>query len=93
MRWTWDARKNRDNRRNHGLSFETAVLVFDDPHAASRRNPYPDEERWQTLGMVGNVLLLVIHTWPAGESEGYAGRIISARKATARERRLYEEEI
>ena len=90
MRWTWDSRKNRDNRRNHRLS---AVLVFDDPHAASCRNPYPDEERWQTLGMVGNVLLLVIQTWSARETGGYSGRIISARKATARERRLYEEEI
>ena len=73
MRWTWDSRKNRDNRRNHRLSFETAVLVFDDPHAASCRNPYPDEERWQTLGMVDNVLLLVIHTWSARETAGYPG--------------------
>ena len=92
MGWTWDPRKNHDNKRNHGLSFETAVLVFDDPHAASSRNPYPDEERWQTLGMVGNVLLLVIHTWSARETGGHVGRIISARKATTRERRLYEEE-
>ena len=59
-------------------------------HAETRTS---DEERWQTLGMVGNVLLLVIHTWPAREVGGYAGRIISARKATARERRLYEEDI
>ena len=52
MRWTWDHNKNRTNKRTHGLSFETAQLVFDDPLAASRRDPYPDEQRWQTIGMV-----------------------------------------
>ena len=36
MRFTWDERKNRHNRFKHKLSFETAMLVFDDPHALSR---------------------------------------------------------
>jgi uncharacterized protein len=45
------------------------------------------------IGLVGSVLLLVIHTWPKAESEEGepVGRIISARKATARERKAYEE--
>lgn len=93
MRWTWDPDKNRANRQAHGLSFETAQLVFDDALAASRPDPYPDEERWQTMGMVGNVVLIVAHAWPEPEPAGgeEVGRIISARKATARERRSYEE--
>jgi len=41
--------------------------------------------------MVGPVLLLVVHTWPEGD-EAPVGRIVSARKATAQERKAYEEE-
>jgi len=75
------------------LSFETAQRVFDDPLHASKPDPHPDGDRWHTIGLVGSVLLLVIHTWPEAEGEGGEpiGRIISARKATARERRAYEE--
>ncbi len=92
MRWTWDPDKAAANRAKHGLSFETAVLVFDDPLHASKPDPHPDEDRWQTIGLVGPVLLVVVHTWP-DDSEGGepVGRIISARKATARERKAYEE--
>jgi uncharacterized DUF497 family protein len=78
----------------HGLSFEAAQLVFDDPLAASRRDMYLGEERWQTVGVIGSVVVLVIHTWPemnpkTGEE---TGRIISARKATRYERKAYEDE-
>ncbi len=91
MRWTWDPNKNRVNIRVHGLSFETARLVFDDPLAASRPDPY--EQRWQTIGMIGEVVVLVVHTWPRRDSAiaEDVGRIISARKATPHERRTYEE--
>jgi uncharacterized DUF497 family protein len=67
--------------------------VFDDPFHASRPDTHPDGDRWQTIGRVGPVLVLVIHTLQAGNSEEdeSVGRIISARKATARERRVYEE--
>ncbi len=93
MRWIWDPDKAAANRTKHGLSFETAVLVFDDPFHASKPDPHPDGDRWHTIGLVGPVLLLVIHTLPAGdfETDEAAGRIISARKATARERKVYEE--
>jgi uncharacterized DUF497 family protein len=40
------------------------------------------------MGIIGNVVVFVVHTWP--ESEDGVGRIISARKATAHERRAYE---
>lgn len=46
-----------------------------------------------TIGLVGSVLVLVVHTWPEAEPEEGepVGRIISARKATAHERKIYEE--
>jgi uncharacterized DUF497 family protein len=94
VRWTWRAEKNRTNKRDHhGLSFETARLVFDDPLAVSRLDPHPNGDRWQTVGAVGSIHLFVVHTWPEKEiaSGEEIGRIISARKATAHERRAYEE--
>lgn len=95
MQWTWDWRKNRANKRNHKLSFETATLVFNDPHAASQLDPNSDEWRWQTIGLVGGVTVLVIHTHPEPDpaTGRQVGRIISARRATPRERRAYEEGI
>ena len=93
MRWTWDPAKNRINRRSHGINFEAAIYVFDDPLAATREDPYPYEQRWRTIGMVGTQVLMVVHTWPAFDTdtgEGI-GRIISARKATRHEREAYEE--
>ena len=93
LRWAWDDRKSLANRRKHGLGFETARLVFDDPLAASRQDLHGDEERWKTIGMIGSIVVIVAHTWPGADSETdeEIGRIISARKATAHERRLYEE--
>lgn len=93
MRWTWDPDKNEANRRAHGLSFETTMLVFDDPLAATRGDPYPYERRWRTMGMVATVIVMVVHTWPAADPETGegVGRIISARKATRHERESYEE--
>jgi uncharacterized DUF497 family protein len=92
MSWAWDPRKDAANRRKHGLSFDTAQLVFDDPFQLSRPDPHRDGNRWQTLGAIGRTVLFVVHTEPvepptAGEP---VGRIISARKATPRERRAYE---
>ena len=93
MRWTWDLNKAAANRAKHRLSFETAVLVFDDPFHISKPDPHPDGDRWQTIGLVGPVFLLVVHTWPEMEpdSDEPTCRLISARKATARERKAYEE--
>jgi uncharacterized DUF497 family protein len=81
LRWIWNPEKAAANRAKHGLSFETAVHVFDDPLQASKPDPHPDGDRWQTIGAVGPVLLIVIHTWPEVDSEenDSVGRIISAR--------------
>ena len=91
--WTWSDHKNRLNREKHGVGFETAELVFDDPHALSRPDLHPDGDRWQTVGLIGRVTIIVVHTWPEPDDEGNeaVGRIISARKATTHERRAYEE--
>ena len=62
MRWTWDEKKNRKNELKHGLDFETAELVFDDPLAVSRSDFYPAEERWQTVGAIERAIVLVVHT-------------------------------
>ena len=92
MHWVWTDEKNRINTRDHRLSFATAQLVFRDPLAASRRDPHPDEERWQTIGLIGHVVVFVVHTWPEPDphTREEVGRLISARKATAHERRAYE---
>ncbi len=88
VEFTWDARKNRLNRRKHRISFETAIRVFDDPNHISIQDREVDgEARWQTIGMVGGVhVLLVAHTV---DEEAQLIRILSARKATRRERSIY----
>lgn len=92
MRFVWDDAKNRRNKSKHKVSFETAVQIFDDPLALSRLERVVDgEERWQTLGLIeGVVVLLIAHTWFVDDGEEWI-RLISARKATRRERELYEQ--
>ena len=73
MQFTWDERKNLINQQKHGISFETAVLVFDDILQVSRPERTVDgERRWQTIGMVNGIhVLLVAHT--VSESGGKKG--------------------
>jgi len=86
MRIEWDETKNRTNQRKHQIAFETAEQVFLDSFAFHRQERSVEgEERWQTIGDVQGRILVVAHTWPSDE---YI-RIISARKATPRERSLY----
>lgn len=91
--YAWDEKKNEANRRKHGVSFDTACLVFDDPHHLSRLDRVENgEQRWQTIGMAGGVvLLLVAHTWRETEDGEEHIRIISARRASKLERKIYEE--
>lgn len=88
MEFAWDERKNRANVKKHGVSFETAMRVFDDPQHLTRQDREVDgEPRWQTIGMVNSVLVMIVaHT--VDEDEQLI-RIISARKATPWERRVY----
>jgi uncharacterized DUF497 family protein len=91
MVFAWDETKDRINRRRHGVSFDTATRVFDDPNVVTYVDRVVDgEERWHTLGLVGGaVVLLVVHTIEEQNGEEEV-RIISARKAIPRERAFYE---
>jgi uncharacterized DUF497 family protein len=88
----WDESKAASNLRKHGVSFADALLVFSDPYALIEDDRVADGEmRWHTLGLAGKaVLLLVVHTLQA-EIEDEIIRIISARKATRKEREHYDE--
>lgn len=90
MEFTWDVRKDRLNRQKHRISFDTASHVFDDPyHVTTQDREVDGEPRWQTIGMVGQQnVVLVAHTI---DEENDEIRIISARRATRTERRIYAE--
>lgn len=92
--WAWDLEKDRRNRAKHKLSFRTAQYVFDDPRHVTFDDPFEDEVRWRTLGLIQGMLILVVHTDPVFNEDGdllTQGRIISARKAAPIERAVYEE--
>lgn len=93
MRFDWDRDKARANIVKHGVPFELARRVWEDPlHVVLPDRVVDGELRWHAIGLVGAVtLLVVVHTYPAGEDESTV-RIIGARKATSHERRRYEEE-
>ena len=81
----WDDRKAKRNAREHDVTFEVARLVFDDPQAIDRLDlEETDEDRVLITGLVGDVVLTVCFAL-----RGHRKRIISARKATARERQEY----
>lgn len=88
MKFLWDPAKDRDNIRKHGISFEEATTVFGDPLAGTI--PDPDhsfgESRFVTIGRTSNHRLLVVSYTEQGDNL----RIISAREATAYERKTYE---
>ncbi|MGO8737096.1 MAG: BrnT family toxin [Terriglobia bacterium] len=91
MVFAWNENRNRINRRKHGVSFEAAVRVFEDPGAVSFvERVIEGQERWHTIGVAGSVaILLVVHTVEEKNGEEKV-RIISARKAAPRERALYQ---
>jgi hypothetical protein len=89
LQFEWDPRKDAQNRKKHGVSFEEAATAFGDP--GSRTVPDPEhsleEDRFVLLGLsYRGRLLVVVHT-----DRGDNLRIISARKATKTERRQYGE--
>jgi uncharacterized DUF497 family protein len=87
MTYQWDDDKATANLRKHGIDFADAVSVFSDDLAITIPDERFDEERFITVGMdaFGRVLL-VVYTWRGNEI-----RLISARQATRRERKQYEE--
>ena len=90
MKHTWDERKNRANQKKHGVSFETASLVFDDPfHISVQDREVDGEARWQTIGMFADLHVLVVAHTVDEDEDAELIRILSARKATRRERNRY----
>jgi uncharacterized DUF497 family protein len=87
----WDPRKADVNLEKHGIDFEEAATIFLDPHLLliPDLEHSQEEERWVALGRSkSQLLLVVVHT-----EDDQTIRIISARKAEPRERRLYEQDI
>jgi uncharacterized DUF497 family protein len=87
----WDPKKDRINERRHGISFETAEAVFDDPYLLLEEDRDDDgESRLWAIGFAGNLaVLVVVHTVRYEGSQETIIRIISARKADREERRRY----
>jgi uncharacterized DUF497 family protein len=94
MRIEWDAAKNEANRSKHGIDFETAQLIFDDPGCVMFvERVTRGEERWHAIGSIeGIIVLVVVHTYREEASQEVI-RIISARRASRKERKLYEQAI
>ena len=89
MRFAWDPGKAAENLANHGVSFEEAATVFRDVLSATGADPDHSfgEERFVTFGIsTGDRLLVIAHT-----DRDDSIRIISARPAKPRERKIYEE--
>jgi uncharacterized DUF497 family protein len=94
IRFEWHEAKNRSNKRKHGIDFETAQLIFDDPHCISFVERINDgEESWHAIGSVEDIIVIVVvHTYRE-EALDEVIRIISARRATRHERNLYAQAI
>ncbi len=89
MEFEWDPDKNSGNVKKHGVSFHVASTVFGDPLAITFSDPdhSAGENRFLTFGYSHrNQLLVVVHTERRGKI-----RIVSARRATPQERKIYEE--
>jgi uncharacterized DUF497 family protein len=89
MRFEWDSEKAASNARKHGVTFEEAATCFDDPNGAYFRNEAPSyEDRLILIGLSAQLrILFVVHAEVGRDSI----RIVSARKASAAQRKMYEE--
>ena len=86
MNVVWNIKKATANIRNHGIEFSHAATVLDDPMAVTVEDKRHEEERFVTIGsdLLGRVLV-VVYAYSGKEEI----RLISARKATPKERRIY----
>lgn len=85
-RFEWDDAKAASNLAKHGVSFEDACAVFDDPSAIGEADPGVHREvRLRTIGSTGSRVLFVVST----EVDDDVTRIISARRATRHEEDRY----
>ena len=88
MNFEWDPNKAKSNYKKHGVRFADAVGVFEDERAITIQDEHESEDRFITIGRdFLSRTLVVIYTF-----RDVVIRIISARKATVRERKIYEEQ-
>jgi uncharacterized protein len=88
MNYEWDPHKAKSNYKKHGIRFADAVGVFEDERAITIEDEHEHEDRYITIGMdFLSRILVVVYTF-----RDIVIRIISARNATARERKIYEEQ-
>jgi uncharacterized DUF497 family protein len=92
IEFSWDARKARENIRKHKVPFEEASTVFYDESAIEFFDPEHsiNEERFLMLGLSGRLRIMVVCY--CLRKEGSEIRIISARKATKKEEKVYIQE-
>lgn len=91
----WNPNKAKGNFKKHGVSFEQASTIFLDPRMISvfDTEHSEHEDRWATIGIDSNgILLVVVHTFQQLDADSCRIRIISARKATRKESKQYQEE-
>lgn len=87
--YEWDEEKSERNREKHGLSFEDAENVFAGPCVTFVDNRFDYEEtRLITLGTLEGRIVVIVHTL-----RGKNTRIISMRKANAREQKIYQKRL
>ena len=94
IRFEWDAAKAASNLVKHTVSFETATRTFADPYLLTRQDRIENgERRWQSIGIVDGILVLLV-AYTVGEADDGTEvlRIISARKAEPKERKRYEQD-
>ncbi|MBI5788670.1 MAG: BrnT family toxin [Candidatus Schekmanbacteria bacterium] len=90
----WDPVKAKLNLHKHRITFQRAATVFLDPQAISVFDDEHslEEDRWSSIGLDSEgALLVVIHTFHGIDASACNIRIISARKATKKESKQYEE--
>ena len=88
MKYEWDPNKAKSNFKKHGIRFADVVGVFEDENAITIEDDHQKEDRFITIGRdFLSRILVVVYTF-----RDIVIRIISARRATARERKMYEEQ-
>jgi len=91
IRFEWDEAKAASNFKKHGVRFETAARAFSDPFLLSVQDRIEHGEyRWQSIGLVEGLLLLMIAHTVRDDADGMIVRMISARRADKKERGRYE---
>ena len=95
-RFTWDRAKAERNQRLHGISFETAAEVIDDPNHVVSDNDFVEkagEQRYHVIGMTRKRVLLLVVFVDRGQPDRDVIHLISARKAGDYEESIYNDQF